>query len=51
MLAGKAATVIQACMETLLRGDNKGNVTPWLAESYKIADDLKSMTFDSEERS
>ena len=46
MFAGKAATVIQACMETLLRGDNKGNLTPWLAESYKLADDLKSMTFD-----
>ena len=37
--------VVQNCLETLLRGDNKGGVIPWLAESYKIADDLKSMTF------
>lgn len=45
MTAGKAATVLQACMETLLRGDNKGNLIPWLAESFKVADDLKSITF------
>jgi ABC-type transport system substrate-binding protein len=25
--------------------DSKGNITPWLAESYKIADDMKSITF------
>ena len=34
------------CLERLLRSDNKGNLTPWLAESYKVADDLKSMTFN-----
>jgi len=33
-------------MEPLLRGDNKGGVSPWLAESYKIADDLTSITFN-----
>ena len=29
---------VQSCLETLLRGDATGNVYPWLAESYKIAD-------------
>jgi peptide/nickel transport system substrate-binding protein len=33
------------CIETLLYGDIKGGVHPWLAESYKIADDFKSITF------
>ena len=37
---------MQVCFETLLRGDTKGNVYPWLAESYKVADDLKSITFN-----
>jgi peptide/nickel transport system substrate-binding protein len=32
-------------MEPLLHVDSNGVVTPWLAESYKIADDLKSITF------
>jgi len=32
-------------MEPLLRADNKGGVYPWLAESYKLADDLLSITF------
>jgi ABC-type transport system substrate-binding protein len=31
--------------ETLLRSDEKGNLYPWLAESYKVADDQKSITF------
>jgi peptide/nickel transport system substrate-binding protein len=38
-------SLVQSCLETLLRGDNKGGVYPWLAESYKIADDLRSITF------
>jgi len=42
---GPDAVSYQFCMESLLRGDNKGGVLPWLAESYKIADDLKSITF------
>jgi len=42
---GPDATSYQFCMEPLLRGDNKGGVSPWLAESYKVADDLKSVTF------
>jgi ABC-type transport system substrate-binding protein len=36
----------QCCLETLLHGDDKGNAVPWLAESYKVADDLKSITFN-----
>ena len=36
----------QYSLESLLRQDNKGNIIPWLAESYKIADDLKSITFN-----
>jgi peptide/nickel transport system substrate-binding protein len=35
----------QLCLESLLRSDEKGSVYPWLAESYKVADDLKSITF------
>jgi peptide/nickel transport system substrate-binding protein len=31
--------------EPLLHVDPKGNVIPWLAESYKVASDLKSITF------
>jgi peptide/nickel transport system substrate-binding protein len=34
------------CAETLLRDDHKGNLVPWLAESFKVADDLKSITFN-----
>lgn len=36
---------IQFYYETLLHGDEKGNLYPWLAESFKVADDLKSITF------
>jgi peptide/nickel transport system substrate-binding protein len=36
----------QFCLETLLHTDNKGNLIPWLAESYKFADDYKSITFN-----
>jgi peptide/nickel transport system substrate-binding protein len=46
MMANMSATIIQVCFDTLLRGDNKGNIIPWLAESYKIADDMKSITFN-----
>ena len=35
----------QAYYDTLLRSDEKGNLYAWLAESYKVADDLKSITF------
>ena len=36
--------ITQLSCDTLLRGDNKGNIIPWLAESYKLADDQKSIT-------
>jgi peptide/nickel transport system substrate-binding protein len=36
---------LQYCLESLLRGDEKGGLHPWLAESYDVADDLKSITF------
>jgi peptide/nickel transport system substrate-binding protein len=46
MSASAAGTIMQVCLETLLRQDSKGNIVPWLAESYKVADDLKSITFN-----
>jgi peptide/nickel transport system substrate-binding protein len=42
---GPDATSYQFCYDPLLRGDNKGGVTPWLAKSYKLADDKLSVTF------
>jgi peptide/nickel transport system substrate-binding protein len=39
------AAGIQFCYDTLLRGDEKGNVYPWLAESYEVAGDFASITF------
>lgn len=42
---GQGGGLQQPCMETLLRSDSKGNVYPWLAESYQVADDLKSINF------
>ena len=43
---GPDATSYQFCMESLLRSDDKGGVSPWLATSYSVADDMKSITFD-----
>ncbi len=37
--------MVQAYYETLVRSDEKGKLIPWLAESYKVADDKKSITF------
>lgn len=42
---GPDATSYQFCMDPLLRSDNEGGVYPWLAESYKVADDMTSVTF------
>jgi peptide/nickel transport system substrate-binding protein len=42
---GPDATSFQFCYDALLRGDNKGGVIPWLAETYKLADDRMSITF------
>jgi peptide/nickel transport system substrate-binding protein len=39
-------TALQECMEPLLRGTPTGDLQPCLAESYKIADDLSSITFN-----
>jgi peptide/nickel transport system substrate-binding protein len=36
----------QHIIEPLLHVDGKGNLVPCLAESYKVADDLKSITFN-----
>jgi len=35
----------QIFYETLLRGNNKGEYLPWLATSFDLASDLKSLTF------
>jgi ABC-type transport system substrate-binding protein len=35
----------QYCLETLLRGDEKGGYHPWLAESYEVSPDYTSVTF------
>jgi ABC-type transport system substrate-binding protein len=40
-----SGSIAQVCLETLLRQDNKGNIVPWLAESYSVPDDLTSITF------
>jgi ABC-type transport system substrate-binding protein len=37
--------LVQSYYETLLHSDEKGNLYPWLAESFKVADDQKSITF------
>jgi peptide/nickel transport system substrate-binding protein len=43
---GPDATSGQFCMEAFLRGDNKGGYLPSLADTYKLATDLKSITFN-----
>jgi peptide/nickel transport system substrate-binding protein len=45
MIANPNGSVVQGCLETLLRADGEGNIYPWLAESYQIADDKMSITF------
>src|ERR1039457_4031711 len=37
--------MVQAYYETLLRSDEKGKLYGWLAESYSVAKDKKSITF------
>jgi len=39
-------TQVQLIYEPLLRGDDKGNIIPWLAEKYTVAPDLMSVTFN-----
>lgn len=45
LMANNIVSVVQTCMETLLRGDKEGGVIPWLAEAYQVAPDKKSITF------
>jgi peptide/nickel transport system substrate-binding protein len=42
---GDASSAPQLCIEPFLREGPKGEIYPWLAESYKVADDLKSISF------
>jgi ABC-type transport system substrate-binding protein len=44
-LTSDATTAPQLVIEPLLKENNKGEFTPWLAESYKLADDRMSITF------
>lgn len=43
-IMGQGQGVNQGVFETLLRSDSQGKIHPWLAESYTVGDDLKSMT-------
>lgn len=45
MIANPSGAAVQSILETLLRADKNGDVYPWLAESYEIADDMMSITF------
>jgi ABC-type transport system substrate-binding protein len=45
LMMNNVVVFVQSVLETLLRADAKGNVYPWLAKSYKVADDKKSITF------
>jgi peptide/nickel transport system substrate-binding protein len=44
-LVGDASSSPQICIEPFFHQDNKGNMIPWLATSYKVASDLTSITF------
>jgi len=44
LMANNVVIFVQSCLETLLRADDQGGVYSWLAESYKLADDRKSIT-------
>lgn len=44
-LTGDAAFAPQLCFEGLLKEDNQGKFSPWLAESYDLANDQSSITF------
>jgi peptide/nickel transport system substrate-binding protein len=36
----------QVCFDSFLRADDKGNIIPWLANKYTLADDHTSITFE-----
>jgi peptide/nickel transport system substrate-binding protein len=44
-LVGASSETPQVVFDPFLRGDVNGNYQPWLAESYKLADDHMSITF------
>ncbi len=44
-LTGANGETPQVCFDPFLRGDVNGNVYPWLATSYKLADNNLSITF------
>jgi peptide/nickel transport system substrate-binding protein len=44
-IMGDGGFAPQLCIEGLLKESNKGEFTPWLAESYQLADDRTSMTY------
>lgn len=48
LLAGDS-TALQTIFEPLFRADTEGRPTPWLAESYELADDGLSMTIKLKE--
>lgn len=48
-IMGQGQGVNQGVYETLLRSDSQGKVTGWLAKSYAIAKDLKSITLNLEQ--
>jgi len=43
--SSRCSSAPQLCIEPLLREGPTGQIYPWLAESYKVADDLKSISF------
>ena len=45
LMMNNVVIFVQSVLETLLRADAQGNVYPWLAEAYKVANDRKSITF------
>jgi len=45
LMMNNVVVFVQSCLETLTRADAQGNVYPWLAKSFKVADDRKSITF------
>jgi len=36
----------QVCFDSFLRADDKGKIVPWLAKTYKLADDNLSIVFE-----
>ena len=44
-IMGDGGFAPQLCIEGLLKENNKGEISPWLAESYQLADDRTSMTY------